>query len=774
MALELQQQFFRDLAAAYVQQRGIPQPTSLNSNLQQNIQLPALGVNGPTLQQFVEETVFYWRARILEIRSKIRKVESSEVRQLQIRSNQDTLLFPPPPPLPRDEIKLGDRVRITLKKRQLKQVLAPHSWNELITQNFGHVGTVVGRYRDGKYDTVVYFPNTGTMWYISDGSALESVSDTCKDDGSTLTASNDLQIGTEVEIDVETRLIQLMQPNHGTDVNQLLQLQDRLGRIITFDSKGDAFVTVSEYSCVIVNKALLSKRKYPINIELPKHAQGFTLGTRVVVSSDLMEVMQAVNALTGKWNYEMTQILGKVGIVTFSVEREVVVKVKDRVWILPPNCIQKERKKKDKRTRHKSGEGHFKTTEQFPFEINQVVQIINDRRILRMLKDLRVSEKYFQVLVCPGMVQGYSSFTTTVVKFNKRSLHVPTNFLFVSNESVAQQHRDHVSAVQAIKVNSNVVLDSSIAHFDMEGLGMELDLGICQAMVGVCKLVAISDETDEAYIRYKDGDVFAIPTEYVTTFGVGTKIIKVEMKDYQKATIEKQENPLLYNQIIPSPSVIDVHDTNKKAQTSIENFFLPKEEDGNVEEEDERDTEATATDEPSDLEQESNDEENHDESANELPTDEIENNEGSQILQTDAGSDTEHSAEEEQVDATFVTQPKQHEIPQVIQPENPTTTSQNSNKVVEQNIPFYQDTEEIILKCALQSTPAANQTVPATPTPNFLRQNSNMVNQVQFTESGTTENRSMILNMSGGTYTNCVIGGDTITVLPQNTNQQQE
>ncbi|XP_078487581.1 uncharacterized protein LOC144745432 [Ciona intestinalis] len=245
------------------------------------------------------------------------------------------------------------------------------------------------------------------------------------------------------------------------------------------------------------------------------------------------------------------------------------------------------------------------------------------------------------------------------------------------------------------------------------------------------------------------------------------------LKDYQKATIEKQENHLHNNQIRPSPPVV-VHETNKKAPTDIENFLPPKlQEDGNVEKEDGWET--ASTDEPSDLEQESNDEENHDKSANELPTNEIENNEGLQILQADAGSDTEHSeAEEEQVDATFVTQPKQHEIPQVIQPENPTTTFQNSNEVVEQNIPFYRDTKEIILKCALQSTPAANQTVPATPTPNFHRQNSNMVNQFQFTESGSAENRSKNLNFSGGTYINCVIGGDTITVLPQNTNQQQE
>ncbi|XP_076813319.1 uncharacterized protein LOC143459890 isoform X2 [Clavelina lepadiformis] len=478
---------------------------------------------------FLKHVYEVWEMNVLVMAMNLKKFKRENLRYLD---NCDQNLFVQNLISSLPDLQLGDLVKIKLKHRQFIQATEA-GWNHVMASVDGCAGRVIGILPSGEMDAVVYFRNTDRSWIVS-RSALEKCCqlEQCSE---CLDNSQDIPIGTDVQIDPELpkMVIKNLQASQSLEFAQVNKLRDAMKKIVAYDIKGTAIVSIDNYHCLHVHPALLNvsgcNDQHSASPSQP--SRKYPLKKQVVLKKDIEKLIKLP-----LWNYQLTKILGCRGEVYYhGPGKQIGVKVNDTGYLITEEFIASTWKTQDKRRKRHASEGRgFNKSDLFPFQVDDILRLkmTSDPRFERWRKEQRIPMEYAKVLRDElYVVLGYPQPRVVLVRCGTGvpvRLGVPNRLgQFHVNELCPVSDEDKLCYKNLVEDTKLIKVGDEVAIYGAEHseliksildllpsthlLTRELKL----AMTSKAKLIAFDDDKDLAILEYYDKSLYSCPSTYI-------------------------------------------------------------------------------------------------------------------------------------------------------------------------------------------------------------------------------------------------------------------
>ncbi|XP_043276401.1 E3 ubiquitin-protein ligase MIB1 isoform X2 [Venturia canescens] len=156
------------------------------------------------------------------------------------------------------------------------------------------------------------------------------------------TGPHGLQIGDQVNVDLELEIVQSLQHGHGSWTDGMFECLGTTGIVVSIDEDHDIVVSYPSGNRWTFNPAVLSKVQVPVTVtNSSSDNQRFAVGDLVQICNDL-EKIKLLQRGHGEWAEAMAPTLGKIGRVQqIYHDGDLKVEVCSTSWTYNPQAVIK-------------------------------------------------------------------------------------------------------------------------------------------------------------------------------------------------------------------------------------------------------------------------------------------------------------------------------------------------------------------------------------------------------------------------------------------------
>ncbi|XP_076652455.1 E3 ubiquitin-protein ligase mind bomb 1 isoform X5 [Halictus rubicundus] len=156
------------------------------------------------------------------------------------------------------------------------------------------------------------------------------------------TGSHGLQIGDQVNVDLELEIVQSLQHGHGGWIDVMFECLRTTGTVVGIDEDHDIVVSYPSGNRWTFNPAVLTKVQIPVPVtSSSSDNQTFAVGDLVQICNDL-EKIKLLQRGHGEWAEAMAPTMGKIGrVLQLYHDGDLKVEVCSTCWTYNPQAVTK-------------------------------------------------------------------------------------------------------------------------------------------------------------------------------------------------------------------------------------------------------------------------------------------------------------------------------------------------------------------------------------------------------------------------------------------------
>ncbi|XP_076242852.1 E3 ubiquitin-protein ligase mind bomb 1 isoform X1 [Calliopsis andreniformis] len=156
------------------------------------------------------------------------------------------------------------------------------------------------------------------------------------------TGPHGLQIGDQVNVDLELEIVQSLQHGHGGWTDGMFECLSTTGTVVGIDEDHDIVVSYPSGNRWTFNPAVLTKVQIPVPVtSSSSDSQTFAVGDLVQICNDL-EKIKLLQRGHGEWAEAMAPTMGKIGrVIQIYHDGDLKVEVCSTSWTYNPQAVTK-------------------------------------------------------------------------------------------------------------------------------------------------------------------------------------------------------------------------------------------------------------------------------------------------------------------------------------------------------------------------------------------------------------------------------------------------